>query len=165
MGIRPTRKDKDHAFQRNVYREELKQKKREVRDMPLDPDVKVMTFGQYENLPLKDVDDGYLWWCTTKSWCPVYVGYELIRRGYQRIKLPLKLRRKMKNDERAKGTRKVKTPKASGTVNVGENYEWLHQAWLDAGGDESICPFGDDYSGPTIQYDEDGPCIYSPVVS
>ena len=165
MAIQPTRKDKDKAFQRRCNLEEQRHQDKSLPDPPDDLSIQVMNFGEYTNRPIADVPDERLLYFTKWKWCPVYVGYELVQRGYQRAKLPLRFRQRMKADMKANGKWECKPPKFSGTVNVGENYEWLHQAWLDAGGDESICPFGDDYSGPTIQCDDDGPCIYSPVVS
>ncbi len=38
---------------------------------------------------------------------------------------------------------------------VGEHYEAMRAQWELAGGDSSQCPFGDDYSGPFLDWDGD----------
>lgn len=163
MARRPSRKDKDIRFDRRCRQEEIRQKTQAIRDLPDDPDVQVMTFGEYQNLPIAAVPDDRLMYYIKWKWCPVYVGYELVRRGYQRSKFPVRFRQRMKADMKANGNWECKPPKSNGSVTVGEHYEWLRLAYLEAGGDESACPFGDDYSGPTLMYEDDEPLIYTPI--
>ena len=124
----------------------------------------LMTYGKYEGKPIADIDNDYLLWCCEHlKFCPLYIGYELVQRGYKRTKLPLKFRRRMKYDMKARGVWVTQTPESDGTTTVGEHYEWLRLAYLQSGGDESACPFGDDYSGPTLMYEDDEPFIYTPI--
>ena len=123
----------------------------------------IITFGEHKGLPISEVGNDRLLYYAEWKQCPLYIGYELVRRGYKRTKLPVNLRRRMKTDMKARGEWATEPPKNNGAVIVGEHYEWLRLAYLQSGGDESACPFGDDYSGPTLMYEDDEPFIYTPI--
>lgn len=125
--------------------------------------IPIITFGEQKGCPISEVENGRLMYYAKWKFCPLYVGYELVRRGYKRTKLPVNLRRRMKADMKARGEWVTQTPKNNGAVIVGKHYEWLRLAYLQSGGDESACPFGDDYAGPTLMYEDDEPFIYTPL--
>ena len=125
--------------------------------------IPIITFGEHKGCPISEVSNDRLLYYAEWKFCPLYVGYELVRRGYKRTKLPLNLRRRMKADMKARGDWVTQTPNCNGAVIVGKHYEWLRLAYLQSGGDESACPFGEDYAGPTLIYENDEPLIYTPI--
>lgn len=101
----------------------------------------VMNFGKYKGVSLDLVPVEYLVWCAGNlRRCPIVVQ-ELDRRGI----LDSVTGRAVQNYRRSKENPVV----FKGTV-TGEHYQHLRSEWEMAGGDESQCPFGDDYVGPTV---------------
>lgn len=123
-------------------------------------DNKLMTFGKYKHKPIAEVPDWYLHWCAKQDWCPAYIAVELDRRGTKYMQMPVKTRRKLKQHLKNTGQWKWKKAKSSGSVIVGKEYEWLRAEWEDAGGDSSECPFGEDYAGPILLWENDEWIIY-----
>ena len=120
---------------------------------------KLMTFGKYKHTPIAGVPYEYLHWCAKQDWCPVYVAAELDRRGARYLQIPVKTRRKYKQHLKNTGQWVWKEAKSSGTVTVGEDYEAMREQWELAGGDASQCPFGDEYTGPYLCWEDGEPVI------
>lgn len=156
---RPSRWDKDKAFERRCRDEGI----RVGRKKEHEPSVQLMTFGKFKGIAVTEVPDWYIQWTVKQVWCPTYVAVELTRRGTDYRHVPKVSRNKLKQHLKNTGQWETKTPKSSGTVNVGEHYEWARSEWEDAGGDAGQCPFGEDYVGPELRWEDGQPVIFCPV--
>ena len=125
-----------------------------------DTNSKVVTFGKFKGVPVEEVPDWYIHWCVKQVWCPTYLAVELSRRGTKYLQIPKVSRKKLKQHLKNTGQWEWKKAKSSGSVIVGEGYEWARAAWEDAGGDASECPFGEDYTGPRLLWENDEWIIY-----
>ena len=157
--IRPSRWDKDRAFERRCREEGIRVGKKKTHE----PSVQLMHYGKFEGIPVTEVPDWYIEWCVKQKWCFDYVVVECVRRGTEYRHLPKVSRPKYKRHLQKTGQWETKTAKSSGTVTVGQDYEWARSEWEDAGGDASQCPFGEDYVGPELRWENGQPIIFCPV--
>lgn len=163
MGVRqPSRRDKDKAFERRCREEGIRVRSKHLRDNPLPPDVQTMTFGKFKGEAISNVNTDYLKWLIKNlDFVPDYIATELFKRNELKG-VPKEKRKRLRNlaKSRIKTEEKKTKCRASGSVTVGKDYEWSRAEWEDAGGDSSECPFGEDYAGPRLLWDNGEWIIY-----
>lgn len=154
----PSRWDKDRMFEKRCREEGIRLRSK----VDVKKDVKVMTFGKFEGVPVSEVNTKYLRWLVNNlDYVPDYIAIELDKR-HELKGMPKEKKKRLRNlvkSRKNEEKKKVKC-KSSGSVSVGREYEWLRAEWEDAGGDSSECPFGEDYAGPRLLWENDEWVIY-----
>lgn len=157
----PTRWEKDRAFEKRCREEGIRVRSKQLRDNPLPPDVQTMTFGKFKGEAVSNVNTDYLKWLIKNlEFVPDYVATELFKRN--ELKGVAKDKRKQLRNlakSRINAEKKKTKCKASGSVTVGEDYEAIREQWELAGGDATQCPFGDEYTGPHLCWEDGEPVI------
>jgi hypothetical protein len=107
----------------------------------------MMRFGRFKGKHISDVPSVYIKWCCENiKDCPSFIVDEATKRNLVFGFSP---------EQRLSVIRKDKGMNVPRFVSerVGSEYERLCQEFDLLDGDESECPFGDDYMGPTIRWD------------
>lgn len=141
----PSRWEKDRAFEKRCREEGIRVRSKHLSENPLPADVQTITFGKFKGEAIANVNTDYLKWLIKNlDFVPDYVATELFKR----------------NELKGLPKEKKKTKcKASGSVTVGEDYEAMREQWELAGGDATQCPFGDEYTGPHLCWEDGEPVI------
>ena len=105
-------------------------------------------FGKHKGKSISEVPDGYINWMAEQEKPNKTFLEEYVKRfGLDRLP----------NTKATKRYREIlKNPITDMGVIEGRDYQWMRAAWEDAGGDAKQCPFGPDYKGPTLAWDQGG---------
>ena len=109
-------------------------------------------FGKHKGKSISEVPDGYVkWMVKQKRPNKIFLEEYVNRFGMDSLpdtRYPRRYKKILKNPLTYMGS------------TVGREYEWLRAEWEDAGGDSSECPFGEDYAGPRLLWENDEWIIY-----
>ena len=135
----------------------------------------LVSFGKFKGLDSSSIPVEYLEWCAANmSWVYPEIIAELEARSKTCIRCASSLllvgkgkgkkkwKKPYKNEAAAKRAAENRARDTADKHIVGRDYAAMREQWELAGGDASQCPFGEDYSGPFLDWEGSEPVIRVP---